>query len=191
MKHFFALVYLLISSPFTFASENSISQSLEISLRDNKMARSLFEWEQSSTHPNRLFREWRIQSARNIKQKADLQLQICQSFMKLNGISLSLFENEIQDRQNLNLISKCKKPLLSRIEDFYQSQKKKGWSLEVNNFRFPDNVQKRDTKDGYYAVTGDVAKKEIILTFDDGPSVYTESIMKSLNEVNAKAIFLC
>lgn len=57
-------------------------------------------------------------------------------------------------------------------------------------FQFPDNVQTRNTTDGYIAVSGDTKTKEVVLTFDDGPHPqYTDMILQSLKKVNAKAIF--
>lgn len=189
MKNFIGLAFLLSCWPFLEARGNSISQVVTGAIMDNKSAQSLIDWEQSPRHPRRLFREWRAQLELSSAQSDQIQLKICHSLMQLDGLSLTVFENEIQDSQNRNLISSCKIPLARRLEAHHQSQKKNVWSLEFNNFRFPDNIQKRETTNGYYAVTGDVAKKEVILTFDDGPSIYTESIVKSLNEVNAKAIF--
>jgi len=58
-----------------------------------------------------------------------------------------------------------------------------------NNFKFKTTLQTRDTAKGYFALTGDAKPKELILTFDDGPSPYTESILRTLKEVGAKAIF--
>ena len=60
----------------------------------------------------------------------------------------------------------------------------------TNNFRFPDDIQYRDVSHGYTAYRGELRHKEVVLTFDDGPHPqYTQSIVRSLSEVNAKAVF--
>jgi peptidoglycan/xylan/chitin deacetylase (PgdA/CDA1 family) len=43
---------------------------------------------------------------------------------------------------------------------------------------------------GYKTFSGELAPKEVILTFDDGPhSTYTDRILGTLESVNAKALF--
>ncbi|KHD89157.1 MAG: polysaccharide deacetylase [Bdellovibrio sp. ArHS] len=176
---------------------NSISKKVQQAVTDNQQAQSNLEWEQSEAHPEALFEEWR-QSETKGAPRENLPHEICESLAQLDALSLTLFENEIRDAQNEALLAGCKAELLSSIDSYFSSERQK-LSVSVNalvparttnSFKFPTNVQKRDTSNGYYATYGDTARKEVILTFDDGPNnIYTPSILRSLNEVNAKAIF--
>lgn len=59
-----------------------------------------------------------------------------------------------------------------------------------NRDKFEDITVVRDTSKGYYAVSADLAPKQVLLTFDDGPhGQYTDMILKALDRVNAKALF--
>ncbi|WP_413568726.1 polysaccharide deacetylase family protein [Bdellovibrio sp. HCB117] len=175
---------------------NSVSRKVQQAVSDNQEAKSHLEWEQSEANPEALFEEWR--ESNGGKSRDGLPKEICESLSQLDSQSLTLFENEIRDEQNQALLKDCKQDLLGNIENYFAAERQK-MSVSVNalvparttnNFKFPTNVQKRDTSNGYYATYGDTARKEVILTFDDGPNnIYTPSILRSLNEVNAKAIF--
>lgn len=192
----FAILNILTATALVGCSNGGVDHSIHQAINDNKNAKSLIEWEKSSSHPEVLFEQWRKEAASSSDKKNSLQEQVCQELLSLDGEALSLFDNEVHASENGIVIEKCKAQLLAKIEEYYVSQRpvKAAQAPEQNlqkaNFQFPLNVQKRDTTNGYYAVSGDVARKEVILTFDDGPSErYTESILQSLRAVNAKAIF--
>ena len=177
-----------------------VSLDIEASLKLNKESPTLIDWESSDFHPDELFAKWRKDQA--------LSAEVCGQLLKESGANLTLFEEQIKEEQNQALVKDCKPQLQEKLESYWKEERKK---LEVKdssqmdtdyglmpavavrgglNFRFPDNVQKRDLSNGYYALSGDVARKEVILTFDDGPhGVYTDQILRTLEEVNAKAIF--
>lgn len=189
-------IFLIFSS--LVACGNQVKQSINKTVADNQKAESILDWEQSEAHPEHLFKKWRAEYASEASRRQTLQSDICTELLNLEAQALTLFENEIRNSNNFMLVQSCKQELLSAIEQYYESER---MSLDVrlnvmsdggttNSFQFPVNIQKRDTSNGYFAVTGDVARKEVILTFDDGPSgVYTQSILRSLREVNAKAMF--
>lgn len=187
---------ILTATALVACSNGGVDHSIHQAVADNKNAKTLIEWEKSNSHPELLFEQWRKDAATSADKKASLQEQVCKELLALDGEAISLFDNEIHASENAVVIEKCKTQLLEKIEEYYVSQRPAKQvqdatqTLQRANFQFPANVQKRDTTNGYYAVSGDVARKEVILTFDDGPSErYTESILQSLRAVNAKAIF--
>jgi peptidoglycan/xylan/chitin deacetylase (PgdA/CDA1 family) len=174
--------------------ENKIQQSIE----DNQSAKTIVEWDSSAGHPEVIFGEWRNQAAESESEKEKLMSEVCEKLIGLSGQSLSIFEEEIRKESNQFFISGCKEALLQRLDEYFAAERSQ-LAVQVNslrsqrssnNFKFQDNVQHRDYSNGYLAYSGDLARKEIILTFDDGPSdSYTRSILRSLKEVNAKAHF--
>jgi peptidoglycan/xylan/chitin deacetylase (PgdA/CDA1 family) len=178
--------------------QNNINNAIE----DNKAAQTLGEWESSEAHPEKIFASWRESYESDPAHRGELTDSVCSSLSERSAQDLTVFDNELNDPINDALLVKCKRHLLKRADQFYVDQR---YHLEVstdvlrngsysselkNDFSFKDNLQKRDVSHGYYAVSGDVEPKEIILTFDDGPSaVYTPSILSTLKEVNAKVIF--
>jgi peptidoglycan/xylan/chitin deacetylase (PgdA/CDA1 family) len=176
---------------------NNVGQQIQNTIQVNKNASSLAEWDASPSNPENVFRQWR-QDNKDQESVEKISSQICGKLKTLDGLSLTIFENEIRNETNQPLVIPCKKELLAQLERHYTAERS---TLKIrvnalsqapsgNNFRFPDNVQYRDVSKGYYARAGDVAPKEIVLSFDDGPSPeYTASVLRSLKEVNAKAHF--
>jgi peptidoglycan/xylan/chitin deacetylase (PgdA/CDA1 family) len=168
------------------------------SVKDNKEAHSLVEWENSKAHPEVLFANWREEAAQDAEKAATLPKEVCDTLTALEGQELTIFEEEINNEENQSLVETCK-PALKEILDIYYADQRSRLAVAVNasvrvgsknQFKFPDNVQYRDMSNGYFGVSGDVKPKEIVLTFDDGPNgVYTPSILRTLKEVNAKAVF--
>jgi peptidoglycan/xylan/chitin deacetylase (PgdA/CDA1 family) len=198
MKNVFLFGIIALSAGSLIGCGNQVNQSVQQAVADNQSAQSLLDWEQSEANPEQLFAKWREDFMQDSSKRESLKSDLCAELSGLDGQSLTIFENEIRDVNNSMLVSSCKDELLSKLEGHYETERSR-LSVTVNalepiksrnSFQFPANVQKRDTSNGYFAVTGDVARKEVILTFDDGPSgVYTDSILRSLREVNAKAIF--
>lgn len=168
---------------------NPVSHQLQNSVVANKTAASLAEWEASPSNPEVLFAQWREEASRDAKAQALLQKQICEKLQSLDGLSLTVFEQAINEEINRPLVADCKKDLLAQLDRHYAAERSLMPNV-ANDFQFPTNIQKRDVSRGYYARAGDVGFKEIILSFDDGPSAeHSPSILKSLKEVNAKAHF--
>lgn len=202
MKKLLASGLFVVAASSLVGCGNQFSTGIHKSVQVNQDAKTLAEWEASDSNPEALFSQWREDSVRNPKQKDQMSEQLCSELQALDGQSLSIFEQEIKDPHNAALVGSCKQTLLQQLERYYAAQRAT-LSVQVNamkpvdattppanNFQFQVNIQKRDYSKGYLAVTGDIQKKEVILTFDDGPSVeYTKSILASLKEVNAKAHF--
>ncbi|AGH96081.1 polysaccharide deacetylase family protein [Pseudobdellovibrio exovorus] len=166
---------------------NKVSQDLKNSVKANQMASNLMAWETSEAHPENVFSNWRAEAAEGAAQKEKIADEICEHLPQLDGQSLTVFEHEIANPENRDLLAECQELLQNNLENYYTSQRS---GAGTNNFRFEPTVLKRDLSNGYYAVTADVGPKEVILTFDDGPSgAYTETILSALREVEAKAIF--
>lgn len=151
-------------------------------IEDNKKAGDLGDWKSSMNNPEKLFAEWREE----YKEDPAIAETICTELLKLEGQELSLFEIEIDRSENGFLVSGCKSDLNKKIDDYFQSQNVGA----TGSFQFPLNIQRRDTSQGYYTSSGGVGAKEVVLTFDDGPSsAHTSKILQTLREVNAKAVF--
>lgn len=167
---------------------NSVSKDLQNSVKANQMAANLVAWEASESNPERLFSGWRAEAAADPSQRTRITSEICSTLPQMDGQSLTVFEHEINNPENSALLADCQESLRAGLETYYINQQSA--TPVRNNFRFEPIVHKRDLSNGYYAVTADVGPKEVILTFDDGPSgAYTESILNSLRQVEAKAIF--
>lgn len=196
-KSFYGGLFILAMTSMVGCG-NQIGQSVREAVKVNQEAQSLVEWEYSEANPEALFAKWRHEFMVDSSKREKLQSDICAELRSLDGLSLSIFENEVRDENNRALLSSCKEEILAKIDSHFDEEREAmavpGHALKPlraqNNFTFPDNVQKRDTNSGYFAVTGDVVRKEVVLTFDDGPNgIYTDAILKALRDVNAKAIF--
>lgn len=182
---------LIILSGCGATTESKIASSV----RDNSAAATQTEWELSENHPEKLFLDFR-----NEIKDSDLNAkkEICDHLNKIDIEKLTIFENEIRSSLNKNLLEGCAADLKSKLDKYWKKQRQiMDVSLDTLNdsskdaaMKFPSNVQKRDTSNGYKAVYGDVGRKEVILTFDDGPhGTYTQTILDALAAFNAKAIF--
>ncbi|WP_413580400.1 polysaccharide deacetylase family protein [Bdellovibrio sp. HCB288] len=179
------------------ACGSGISEQIQETITVNKNATSLAEWDASPANPEHLFKSWRSENT-DIKSQEKFSAQLCAKLKDLDGLSLTIFENEIREDINQALVKSCRKDLMAQLERHYTAERA---TLKVrvnalttdpsgNSFQFPTNTQYRDVSKGYFARAGDVAPKEIVITFDDGPNdVYTRSVLRTLKEVNAKAHF--
>lgn len=195
-KYFkFGLTVLVASSLLACQNNFEISEGIQQAIADNQNAANIVQWESSPAHPELLFEDWNQSVDGGSIPREKIESDICAELSRLAPLELTVFEHELAKPENGNLVASCKKNLLEKLDTYYLNQRKKlAVSLDQKNesagFKFPDSVQKRDTSSGYYGWSGDVGPKEIVLTFDDGPSnQHTESILRSLKEVNAKAIF--
>nr|WP_295904818.1 polysaccharide deacetylase family protein [uncultured Bdellovibrio sp.] len=198
MKNVILSAFTVLAAGSLIGCGSQVGKNVQQAVTDNQNAQSLMEWEQSKANPEVLFAQWRQDFMQDASQREQLKEDLCKELNTLDGQSLTLFENELNDVNNRALVSSCKEQLLEKLEQYHESERSR-LSVAVNalsaqpsqnRFQFPTNVQKRDTSAGYFAVTGDVVRKEVIISFDDGPSnLYTESILRSLKEVNAKVIF--
>ncbi|MEN0058883.1 MAG: polysaccharide deacetylase family protein, partial [Bdellovibrio sp.] len=187
---------LLTGALFLSACSNKVGTSIQESVINNQKAASQKQWVESGRHPEALFSDWRSEYASgDTKAQSELAELVCSELLQLDELSLTLFEEELNKKENEVIVNACQAELLDRIERYFVRQRK---SMRVPlqtvqqraSFTFGKNIQTRDLSNGYYAINGDLKPKEVILTFDDGPVAnYTQSIVNSLDQVNAKAIF--
>lgn len=176
-------------------SVESIKNDVDSSMKANQAAKSLYEWESSEHNPEHLFEEWREQKAKGLLSSATL----CEAMLTKTPEGLALFEEEIKSEENKELLQDCSGELHKRLEKYWESEKEKLKKLSASSEeniaggrggQFVDNVQYRDTSGGYKAINGDVNRREVVLTFDDGPHPqYTQMVIDALEQMNAKAIF--
>ena len=182
-------------SPKESPSAKIAQEKVQAVVVTNQNAKTLDEWHGSENNPEVVFSQW---NAMMVQGKFD-PTDICNALSQVPDENLDIFENEITAPKNDSLLKDCKQELSARL-DSYWSEQRKQLPVNVNNiknlqgsdqnFRFPDDVQTRDVSNGYFAVSGDLQRKEIVLTFDDGPHPKnTDSILASLEAVNAKAVF--
>ncbi|MFM6927692.1 MAG: polysaccharide deacetylase family protein [Bdellovibrio sp.] len=192
------LSFLIISSVWALAAcsnggSGHMYAEMQESLQANIQAQSNTEWHLSDANPEKVFARWR----EDLSAKMVTSKEVCDAMAMLGDNELPLFEEEIRNSTNASLVVECRGPLLSRIDRYWSAERTK-LTTNVDNLaefvgsglRFKTDVQYRDTSKGYYAVAGDVGAKQVVLTFDDGPSeIYTPTILNTLRSVDVKAIF--
>lgn len=181
-------------------SQKSSDDQVKETVAANQQAQDFSEWSSSDSHPDQVFKDWN----EKLQKKQITSKEICKTLMNLKDSDLVLFEENIKLKSNATVIKECRIQLLQKIESYWGKEKKeldqssarrpRVWSAadlaNTANFRFPDRVKSVDLSEGYFATTGPTENMEVILTFDDGPhAAYTESILNSLANVNAKAVF--
>lgn len=187
MKSLISVGMLMVACLQVACTANDVAGSIRQSVQDNRNAQSKIDWDSSWANPQELFARWLGEAHDLSPEKLDnFQMELCESLLSLEPRELSIFENHLRDPQYLSLVTKCQDRLLTRLDDFFASQKRsssrQAWFRHI--------TETRDISRGYQVVTGDLKPKQVVLTFDDGPSgVYTPRILQSLREVNAKAIF--
>ena len=182
--------YLIVLSFVAMSGCTKFSAMKEIkkSLKANTSAKTLIDYELSGETPEDVFGRWR-------EEKADA-IKICEALSEITDQELTHFEEELNNSENESLIAPCKDALVVKLETYWKEQKAITPSVlpEVIDLSagisFNESAVVRDTRGGYKVVSGDLANKQVVLTFDDGPHPqHTLSILKTLKSVSAKAIF--
>ncbi|MFN7263222.1 MAG: polysaccharide deacetylase family protein [Pseudobdellovibrionaceae bacterium] len=196
------VVLLLVTSlgcQKSFKAE--VAGAISGAVADNKNATSLLEWENSQNHPHQFFQKALENDSPEVRQ------ELCTHLLALPPGALQVFEEEFSHPPVRSLLSECIAQLESRMADYWNQQKaqlslsglptiedvqqeisKKATSELRREFR--NTTQMRDVTNGYFAVTGDVAKKQIVLTFDDGPvAQLTPQVVATLKRFGARAMF--
>lgn len=172
---------LLTSLALAACSKGRLEVDINKSVQANAAAADHISWESSEYNPMALFGKWQLDRA----DKDD----VCGVLKARSNEDLTLFEEEIKKEENLALVAPCREELLARLDGHWKTADAALEEVSLS-FKFKPVLETRDFSQGYYAVNGDVAPKEIVLTFDDGPhGEYTENILKTLKQVDAKAMF--
>lgn len=196
--------------------ESKVKMQVKSAIHDNLAAKTLGDWHSSESHPERLFAQWNAGLISGDIKSSD----VCDVLKSTEVEKLTLFEEEVRSKGNETLLKDCRTDLIERLEKYWKDQRdvlNKGTTstsdsteeegatpvdisgeifveqndiLKIGKRKFADNIQYRDTSEGYYALTADVKPKEVLLTFDDGPHPqYTQMILDAMEERNAKALF--
>ncbi|MEY4617809.1 MAG: hypothetical protein RJB66_2769 [Pseudomonadota bacterium] len=177
-----------------------VSKNIQGAVQANLSSQTTEEWNHSIYNPETMFEEWRkLAQTLTPEDQNELGESICKEILLLSPEHLTIFENELRDPENTKLVKSCKAISLAEINNYYLSEQNllrdnsdestemgpspKSGQLEVR-------VKRHDYSRGEVIVGGGLARKEIALTFDDGPSPwFTRSILASLHKVGAKAHF--
>lgn len=132
------------------------------------------------------------------KFSTDGKSDFCDELVVRKDSDLAVCEVQIRSSKFADLISSCKSDLTAKLDNIVAARNA-GLKVYANvnsteplglGFKLESEVQERDTSKGYYTVSGDVKPKQVILTFDDGPEpTNTRSILRTLEEAGAKALF--
>ena len=183
-KIVFMVAMLAFTTACTSASEDkddTVRADIASSIAVNTTAAGHEEWESSVAHPENVFWKW----AREHQSPAD----VCPALLELPDEKLALFEEEIKKPEYQSLVSPCKEALQIRLTEYWRIQTEALENVNMD-FRFEGGTVVRDFSEGLFLVNGDLKPKQVVLTFDDGPSAaYTDQILKTLAQTNVKAIF--
>lgn len=130
----------------------------------------------------------------NAKAKYYTGNALCEELNKRTDAELFLCEEQIKDTKYQELIANCKGTLKEKIAEL-EVKRNEGLEVKEENLtaikeKLPFQTQYRDVSHGYKAVTGDVGSKQVILTFDDGPSsANTIRVVDTLDAMGVKAHF--
>lgn len=196
--------FLLATSFLTACSGGfnaaQLDQELQRPINANATAANYKEWHFSKDSADNVTSSL-IQKYMAKELTAD---QVCDSFDRLSAHDLTLYEEKIHSKTYEVLFQNCKESLVSKLDDYWNSQRaklkiplKKTTSnpdiIEDKTLlrRFEKPVQVvRDVSQGYFAVTGDLEPGQVALTFDDGPhESYTYEVLEALADANVKATF--
>ncbi|UYL10020.1 polysaccharide deacetylase family protein [Bdellovibrio sp. SKB1291214] len=217
MKRSLVFVFSVGMMSLTACGNNgfeTVKADLVDAVTANETVPTVDDWHASQSNPEKLFPKWKEM----IANKQLTGAEVCESLKALKDEDLALMEEQLDEASNAEMLKDCKEELALRIDNYFLNDRANMPSNLGNFFEdeiakaepvqhaqsakmltsvsgssakvFPNNIQYRDTSNGYYAVNADVAPGEVVLTFDDGPSEkYTEIILKTLKKMNAKAMF--
>jgi peptidoglycan/xylan/chitin deacetylase (PgdA/CDA1 family) len=194
---------LVIITSFMSCQPNGINiqTNIESSIEANSTAVTHSDWETSEFHPKFLFDRIQKQfdEAETDEKRLKIKNELCSALKNLSDDTLLIFENEIMRTENNHLISFCSSFLRQRINDKNSLNRMDieystdAYSDRPSNINFILKTKVISSSDylNFNKYDASLQKKEIILTFDDGPQdSFTNSVLKTLKEVgNAKAMF--
>lgn len=172
-----------------------IEQSFENATQQNKESQSYLEWVGTENHPERLFARLKLE-IENGRSLDEVSGAICQVLDKMSLADLTVFEVQIYDESNREILRPCFGGLAMKLDQHYRRERA---NLEAEGMdtlgsylpgKIPFKVIERDMAQGLRFISGDLPDKHVVLTFDDGPHRYfTVPIVKALGEYGVKAHF--
>ncbi len=186
----------------------NIQTNIASSIQANSESVTHTDWETSDYHPKFLFESLRQELTEAEDEAQDdendvvvlkIKKDLCSALRNLSDDTLLIFENEIMDEQNDELLSECISVLKSRLSNKNKFNRidikysTDAYSEEPSNidFKLKTKVISSTEYLNFNKYDASVSDKEVILTFDDGPDEsFTRSVLKTLKEVGAaKAMF--
>lgn len=107
--------YFLVLAAFAIfgCTKNSPSQEVGEAVQANAEAESKLEWDRSNVNPEALFEKWHREKKNPV--------EVCKGLQGLSGQDLTLFEEEIGQEKNKELVAPCKETLQKTLEDYWAS----------------------------------------------------------------------
>lgn len=98
-------------------SAKEVAADIEASQKANSELPGQLEWDSSEHHPQQLFAKWR-------KDKS-LSVEVCKGLKDKETKTLSLFEEELKNPENQEILKDCKAELESKLEKYWKSEREK------------------------------------------------------------------
>ena len=184
------------------AGNQSFNENLQASVDANANSNTHLDWESSQYHPSNLFANLRQEYFNlngNVAAEAKMRKQTCETLSTLSSDTLMVFENEILNRANSEVLADCASLLKNRLDKEAQQNRQdiqyfvNATSTKPSNIDFKLDMEVITDPDyiNFNKHHASVKDKEVILTFDDGPhEMFTSSVLRTLKEAgNIKAMF--
>lgn len=197
-----SLAFLATALTACQAGQRSFNENIQASVDANANSTTHLDWESSEYHPSSLFTKLRqdyFNLAGDVAAEEKMRKQTCETLSTLSNDTLMIFENEILNPANREVLSNCASSLKNRLDREAQRNRQDIQYYVNATSKSPSNIDfKLDmeviTDSNYMSFNkhdASVKEKEVILTFDDGPhDMFTSSILRTLKEAgNIKAMF--
>lgn len=196
----FHLLTLSATLSTLIACTKPVGQKIQRAVEANQSSTTSEEWDHSIYNPEAMFTDWRnLAQSLSDESRIDLGDSICKELLLLSSQNITIFENEIRNPANYSLLSTCQATLLNGINQYYLREREflgaETKALDKNSplttsVTLNMKVKKTDYSRGGVVVDGGLERKQIVLTFDDGPSPwFTRSILETLHQAGIKAHF--
>jgi peptidoglycan/xylan/chitin deacetylase (PgdA/CDA1 family) len=192
------LTLLVLNSLFLAACSNGFESAkidVDSAVQANGASKTYGEWHESDKNPEQLIAKWRSQISKNEMTSAD----VCQALDQMDAQHLTLFENELADEGNKDIVGECAEALKTKIDNYYLNDRAM-LTANIGNF-FENDVNLLDDK-GSTIIQGVGSSKTSNFKFDTitksidttvgyhvGPNRYNKET-KKYNVVDAKQVVL-
>jgi len=96
-----------------------IDESVKLAIKENHEATDYASWSVSANHPEALFEALR-EEVKNGREVTGVSVELCQSLDSISDHALLLFEPQIFDKKNEQLLKPCLSKLKSKLERRHQ-----------------------------------------------------------------------
>lgn len=180
--------------------ESQINGDFSRSIEVNASSVSHIDWESNEVHPKYLFKKYREEylSLKSESEQVQFKKTICDSLTNQTRVGLLVFEEEINNLDNREMIKGCYRDLDIMLQEQHAVMNKNlkysvdALSEKLSNIDFKVKVKVIEGADltQMNKYTANLNPGEVFLTFDDGPdNRMTESILRTLDQAGAKATF--